>query len=159
MPISQSEIFGSIKKPDDTDAAVTSVTFTLSGSDFEGPEWIAANTVRGTVVTEEGNFRISLWPNDRGVNGDTMYSASLQFADGSSVTMPSQMRVAYSPVPRSIGQLMFESRTAAQIAPNRVQVLTRAEFDALLNRTPNTAYLIVRDPVIPAPADPEEASA
>lgn len=149
MPISQTTIRGSIKTPDNRDAAVTSVTFTLSGDDFEAGEWIAANTVRGAVITADGDFEITLWPNDRGVHGDTMYSVSLQFSDGSSVTRPGQMYVQYSPVTRTIEQLMFESRAAQNLAPMRVQALTRAEFDGLTTRTPQTAYLILR------PLDPE----
>lgn len=144
MPISQTTITGSVKRPDDTNAAVIGIEFTLSGSDFEGGEWIVANTVSGTVLTAEGDFSITLWPNDRGVIGDTMYSVALRFSDGSSVSQAQQMRVQYSPVPRTIEELVFEGRAAQNVAPMLLRALSRAEFDALLTREPNTAYLILR---------------
>lgn len=144
MPISQTTIVGSVKRPDDTNAAITGLEFTLSGSDFEGGEWIVANRVTGTVVTAEGDFSITLWPNDRGIIGDTLYSVRLLFSDGSSVSQAQQMRVQYSPVPRTIEELVFEGRAAQNIAPMALRTLTRAEFDALTERAPNTAYLILR---------------
>ena len=55
MPISQTTITGSIKTPDNADAAITSVTFTLEGSDHEAGELIAANTVYATVTTPTGS--------------------------------------------------------------------------------------------------------
>lgn len=142
MPISQTTITGSVKTPANADAAITGVTFTLSGSDFEAGEIIAVNTVSGSVVTETGDFEVTLWPNDAGMAGNTSYTMAFAFSDGSKVTALSKIFVAYSPTPKTIEDVAFETIAAGAVKPYALQVITQAAYDALTPKVPTTVYLV-----------------
>lgn len=142
MPISQTTITGSIKTPDDQDAAVTGVRFTLSGSDYEAGEIIAKKVVEATVTTATGDFEVTLWPNDMGIEGTTKYTMAFLFDDGSSVTNLKDIYIRYSPTPRTIEDVAAENKLAGAIKGFTVSVLTAAAYAALDPKAPNTAYLI-----------------
>lgn len=142
MPISQTTITGSIKTPKNTDAAVTHVKFTLSGSDYEAGEIIAKQSVEAEVDTAQGDFTVTLWPNDRGIEGTTKYTMAFTFSDGSSVTSLKDIYVRYSPTPRTIEDIAAENKLAGAIKGFNLSVLTAAAYAALDPKAPNTAYLI-----------------
>lgn len=140
MPISQTTITGSIKTPDNADAVITSVTFTLEGSDHEAGELIAANTVYATVTTPTGDFSVTLWPNDRGIKGTTRYTVAFTFTDRSKVTGLNTIYVRHSDTPITIEDVAFDTE-AALIKSPRIVVTTAALFPGL-EKTVNTLYLI-----------------
>lgn len=140
MPISQTTITGSVKTPANADAAITGVTFKLTGSDYEAGEIIAANTVSGSVVTGSGDFTVTLWPNDRGMVGTTQYSMAFTFADGSSVPGLTNIYVRHSDTPKTIEDVAFET-LAGSIKTPGIVITTAADFDSL-TKNPNTLYLI-----------------
>lgn len=142
MPISQTTITGSVKTPANADAQITGVTFKLSGSDYEAGEIIAVNTVAGAVVTEDGDFEVTLWPNNRGMTGDTTYSMAFTFSDGSSVPGLKSIYVQHSDTPKSIEDVAFETIAAGKVKPMNLVVMTQAQYAALATKLPNTAYLI-----------------
>ena len=142
MPISQTTITGSFKTPDNLDAPITGVTFELSSSDYEAGEIIAKKTVPATVDTPNGDFTVTLWPNDRGVEGNTKYTMRFTFADGSSVTGLKDIVVRHSDTPRTIEDVAAENKLAGAIKGFSVVVLTAAAYAALDPKAPNTAYLI-----------------
>ncbi|MDF3606348.1 hypothetical protein PE067_09470 [Paracoccus sp. DMF-8] len=142
MPISQTTITGSFKTPVNADAQLTDATFKLSGSDFEGGEGITANTVTAAVVTEDGDFTVTLWPNDRGMTGGTSYAVSFRFSDGSTMTMPKALVVSHSDTPVTLEDVVFENQARGAVKPNALRILTQAQYDALTPKDPNTVYLI-----------------
>ena len=142
MAISQTTITGSIKTPDNQDAPVTEVIFTLTGSDYEAGEVIAKRAVPATVDTAQGDFTATVWPNDRGIEGNTKYTVTFKFADGSSVTNLKDIYVRHSPTPRTIEDIAAESKLAGAIKGFSVNILTAAQYAALDPKAPNTAYLI-----------------
>lgn len=142
MPISQTTITGSVKTPDNEDAAITGVRFTLSGSDYEAGEIIAKRVVDATVDTAQGDFSVTLWPNDKGIEGTTKYTMAFTFADGSSVTSLKDVYIRHSDTPRTIEDVAAENKLAGAIKGFSVVVLTAAAYAALDPKAPNTAYLI-----------------
>lgn len=140
MPISQTTITGSVKTPANADAAITGVSFKLSGSDYEAGEIIAANTVAGSVVTGTGDFTVTLWPNDRGMVGTTQYSMTFTFSDGSSVPGLSNIYVRHSDTPKTIEDVAFET-LASTIKTVSIVITTAADFPDI-TKQPNTLYLI-----------------
>lgn len=142
MPISQTTITGSVKKPDGTDAQITEISFELNGSDYEAGELIAANTTYGTVTTADGDFTISLWPNDKGIEGNTKYTIKAKFSDGSSIPGLKDVYIKHSDAPKTIEDLAFETKAAGAVKPMALVVMTQAEYDALATKSPTTAYLI-----------------
>lgn len=140
MPISQTTITGSVKTPANADAKITGVTFKLSGSDYEGGEIIAANTVVGSVVTEAGDFFVTLWPNDRGLLGTTQYSMTFSFSDGSTIPGLTSIYVRHSDTPKTIEDVAFETM-AYSIKAVSIMVVTAANFQ-VITKQPNTLYLI-----------------
>lgn len=142
MAISQTTITGSIKTPDNADAAVTGVKFTLSGSDYEAGEIIAKKVVEADVVPEEGDFSVTLWPNDKGIEGNTKYTMAFAFADGSSVTSLKDVYIRYSATPKTIEEIAAENKLSGAIKGFTVIILTAAAYAALDPKAPNTAYLI-----------------
>ena len=143
MPISQTTITGSVKTPAGADAAITGVTFTLSGSDFEAGEIVAVNTVVGSVVTASGDFEVELWPNDVGLAGNTFYTMAFTFDDGSKVTAQSKIFVTYSPTPKTIEDVAFETVAAGSVKPNSIRFRTAAEF-ANEATHPVSTYTVIR---------------
>lgn len=142
MPISQTTITGSVKTPDNQDAAITGVKFTLSGSDYEAGEIIAKKVVEATVTPEDGDFSVTLWPNDRGIEGNTKYQMAFTFSDGSSVTTLKDIYVKYSATPQTIEDIAAENKLMGAIKGFSITVLTAAAYAALDPKAPNTAYLI-----------------
>lgn len=142
MPISQTTITGSVKTPGNADAAITSVEFKLSKSDFEAGEVIAVNTVIATVVENDGDFSVTLWPNDRGVYGDSTYAMTFKFSDGSEVKNPAQVHVKHSDTPKTLEEVVFETVAAGKLKPYELKVLTQAQYAALNPKLPNVAYLV-----------------
>ena len=142
MPISQTTITGSVKKPDGTDAQITEISFKLTGSDYEAGELIAVNTTYGTVTTADGDFTISLWPNDKGIEGNTKYQITAKFSDGSSIPGLKDVYIKHSDTPKTIEDLAFETKAAGAVKPMALVVMTQAEYDALATKSPTTAYLI-----------------
>ena len=142
MPISQTTITGSVKTPAGSDAAVTGVTFKLSGSDYEAGEIIAVNTVSASVTTETGDFTVTLWPNDRGIEGNTKYTMAFTFSDGSSVPGLKDIYVRHSDTPKTIEEIAAENKLSGTIKGFSVSILTAAQYAALNPKAPNTAYLI-----------------
>ena len=51
---------GSVKTPDNSDAAITEISFKLTGPDYEAGELIAVNTTFGSVTTADGDFTVDL---------------------------------------------------------------------------------------------------
>ncbi|MFC3628190.1 hypothetical protein ACFOM8_01885 [Paracoccus angustae] len=142
MPISQTTITGSVKTPDDQDAAITGVKFTLSGSDYEAGEIIAKKVVEADVTTATGDFTVTLWPNDKGIEGTTKYTMAFTFDDGSSVTSLKDIYVRHSDTPKSIEEIAADNKLAGAIKGFTVQIITAAQYAALNPKAPNTAYLI-----------------
>lgn len=142
MPISQTTITGSFKTPANQDAQLTGITFKLSGSDTEAGETIAANTVTGAVVTPQGDFSVTLWPNDKGMEGSTTYDMNCTFADGSSVTHMKKLFVRYSATQKTLEEVAFETKAAGTVKPYSVVVMTQAAYAALTTKAPNTFYAI-----------------
>lgn len=144
MAISQTTITGSVKSPAGDAARLCSVIFTLSGSDFEAGEMIAAGSVPATVDPDTGTFRVTLWPNDRGRSGDTRYSAVFAFSDGSTVPDLQDLWLRHSAAPVTLADAVAESRLAGMVAPWSLRILRRDEFDALpaAQLPPNSLYLI-----------------
>ena len=142
MPISQQTITGSVKTPANTDAAITGVTFKLSKSDFEAGEIIAVNTVAATVDTASGDFTVTLWPNDAGMDGTSTYARTFNFSDGSAVTGLASIRVLASSGPKTIEDVAFETLAAGAVRPFALQIMTQAAYDALTPKIASTVYLI-----------------
>lgn len=142
MAISQTTVTGSFKTPANTDARVLAVIFRLSGSDFENGEGITANSVPAATVAEDGDFTITVWPNDKGVFGNTRYSVQYVFDDGSVFTALSDVIVRYSPEPWTLEEIAFQMEVSRQIAPTQFRLVTAAQFEALNPPAPNTTYLI-----------------
>lgn len=142
MPISQQDITGSITTPANSPAAITGVTFTLNKSDFEAGEIIAVNTVAATVDTQTGDFEVTLWPNDAGMDGTSSYTMAFTFSDGSKVTGLSSIRVLASNGPKTIEDVAFETLAAGAVRPFALRILTQAEYDAVTPKVASTVYLI-----------------
>lgn len=142
MPISQTTITGSVKRPDGDDAVITSVEFKLSGSDFEAGEIIAARTVTAEVTPETGDFTVTLWPNDAGLKGNTSYKLDFKFSDGSVVTGLDKIYVRQSDAPRTIEEIAAETQLQGAIKGYSVRILTRAQYDALATKEAFTLYPI-----------------
>tara|TARA_Y100001951_G_C11274459_1_gene260909 strand:+ start:982 stop:1416 length:435 start_codon:yes stop_codon:yes gene_type:complete len=142
MPISQTTITGSVKTPDNSDAQITEISFKLTGSDYEAGELIAVNTTFGSVTTAAGDFTVDLWPNDMGMEGNTKYTVTAKFSDGSSIPGLKDIYVKYSDTPKTIEDVAFETKAAGAIKPMALVVLTQAQYDALATKSPTTAYLI-----------------
>lgn len=142
MPISQTTITGSVKTPDNKDAAITGVKFTLSGSDYEAGEIIAKKEVEATVTSGAGDFEVTLWPNDRGIEGTTKYTMAFTFDDGSSVTSLKDVYIRYSDTPKTIEEVAAENKLSSAIKGFSVSILTAAQYAATDPKAPNTAYLI-----------------
>ena len=142
MPISQTTITGSVKTPANRDAAITEVTFKLVGSDYEDGEIIAENTVAATTIEADGDFEVTLWPNDAGMEGNTTYEMAFKFKDGSSVPGLKKVFVRASDTPKTIEDVAFETKVAGAIKPYNFQVITQAQYDQLSAKAPNTVYLV-----------------
>lgn len=142
MPISQTTITGSVKTPDNQDAAITGVKFTLSGSDYEAGEIIAKKVVEANVTPEDGDFTVTLWPNDRGIEGTTKYTMAFTFADGSSVTSLKDVYIRHSDTPRTIEDIAAENKLAGALKGFDVRFVTAAEYAALDPKAKNTAYAL-----------------
>ena len=142
MPISQTTITGSVKTPANRDAAITEVTFKLVGSDYEDGEIIAANTVTATTIEVDGDFEVTLWPNDAGMEGNTTYDMGFEFSDGSSVPGLKKVYVRASETPKTIEDVAFETKVAGAVKPYSLQVVTQTQYDGLPTKAPNTVYLV-----------------
>lgn len=143
MPISQQEISGSFVDPTGQNAQLTGVTFTLTGSDFEGGETITSKTFDGEVVEGTGDFTATLWPNDMGMDGNTKYTFAASFSDGSKVTNAPSLYVKYSPSPKTLEDVVFETKAAASLKPSGFRVMTAAAFAAEAVHPLNT-YTVIR---------------
>ena len=142
MSISKTTLRGSVVTPAGMVAALKSVTFTLSGSDSEAGLMIAQNEVDATVNAETGSFEVTLWPNDRGLLGNTSYSVSFVFRDGSSLSNVGTIYVRYSPSPREWEDVLFEQAAADLLDGWSIVVLSRVEYAALPEKAPLTAYFL-----------------
>lgn len=142
MAISQTTVTGSIKTPTNLDAKVRGVIFTLSGSDFENGEIVAAGRVEAECDAENGDFRVTLWPNDRGLKGNTVYSTTFKLSDGSSVTGIGDIHVRYSDMPVKFEDVVAEARLAAAVQPYGLKIMPREQFDQLGTPEPNIVYLV-----------------
>lgn len=142
MPISQTTITGTFRNPDNSDALLTAATFKLIGSDFENGEAIVSNTVFAAVVTEQGDFTASLWPNDLGINGDTNYQATFTFSDGSTFQRLKTAYIRYSDDPKTLEDVDFETMVAGKVKPYNLLVVTPSQFDRLNPKPPNTYFMI-----------------
>lgn len=138
MPISQTTITGSVKTPTGDDAQLTGVTFELTGSDYEDGELVASKSFEGEVTPETGDFTVTLWPNDVGMDGNTNYKFVATFSDGSKITNVKTLFVAYSPGPKTMEDVAFETRAAAQLKPAAFRVTTAAAFAAEATHPRNT---------------------
>lgn len=143
MAISQTTVTGSFKTPANTDARVAAVIFRLIGSDFESGELVTVNSVLAIVDPENGDFEITVWPNDKGSRGGTSYNVTYIFDDASVVTGLSNVIVRYSPERWTLEDLDFQMRASRQLAQRQIREVTAAQFDALNPLDPNTVYLIV----------------
>lgn len=141
MPISQTTITGSVKKPDGSDAQLVGVKFALKSTDYEAGEVIAKNTVEAVIDSTSGDFTAQVWPNDRGLLGNTKYSVSYEFSDGSQIGS-SDVYIRHSDSPKTIESVAFETVAAGQVAPMNLRVLSQAQFAALSSLDVNTAYLV-----------------
>lgn len=142
MTISQTTITGSIKRPDNTDAAITEVTFTLKSMDFEDGECIARNSVAAEVDTRNGDFMIVVWPNDAGLKGNTTYDVSFKFSDGTTIDALRDVYVRSSSDSQTLEDVVAQAGIGKAIAPYALKLLSRAAFDALPTAEPNTLYLV-----------------
>lgn len=142
MPISQTTVTGAIKTPSNSGANIASVTFTLSDFDYEAGEIISTRAVSATVDPETGSFSVSLWPNDRGINGNTRYSVKFTLEDGAVIPGPSNLWLRYSDAPVTIEDVVFETKIYSFAAPYALRILSQDEFDALPAKAPNTLYII-----------------
>lgn len=142
MPISQTTITGSLRRPNNADAAVTGISFRLSASDHENGEWVVVNTVAGVVDTPDGDFTVTLWPNDMGMFGNTTYSVSLTFSDGSTVTDMKQVYVRYSETPITMEDLAFEALARVAVLPYKLKMVTADQYANENPKDPLTAYLV-----------------
>lgn len=142
MTISQTTITGSIKRPDNTDAAVTEVIFTLQGADFEDGEIIAVNSVLAEVDTARGDFLVTLWPNDAGVQGTTHYNVLFKFSDGTTIPAINKIYVRASDTERTLEDVVAEGIIAGQVQPYQLRIVTQAAYEALTEKAPNTVYLV-----------------
>lgn len=142
MALSQTTVTGSFRTAADADARVTDVIFKLSGSDFENGEGITTADIPSAVITEDGDFEITLWPNDRGVYGDTRYSVEYRFDDGSFFTVMRDITVPYSPSPWTLEDLAYRQRVSARIAPAQFFLLTAGEFEDMQPKPPGSAFQI-----------------
>ena len=141
MPISQTTITGSVKTPGNLDAAITGITFTLTKSDYEAGEIIAKNTVNGAVIEADGDFSVTLWPNDKGMNGDSKYKMKFTFGDGSTVDL-AEIYVKHSDTPKTIEDVALETKLAGALKGYTAVVLTQTQYDALATKSPTTAYIL-----------------
>lgn len=140
MPISETTITGSFKTPGNTDAQIISATFTLEGSDYEGGENIVVNSVAATVSPETGDFSVTLWPNDRGMKGNTRYSVAFAFSDRSKFTGLNSIYVRHSDTPITLEDVAFDTEIEA-IKSHKIVITTAAAF-ATLPKSPFTLYMI-----------------
>lgn len=146
MSLSQTTVTGSLKTAKGLPAPVTQVTFRLQGSDFEDGELIVIKDVHAeTVDTKKGTFRATLWPNDRGTRGNTNYSVTFKFGDGSSVAGLGNLYVRYSETPVTLEDVEVQGRIADSVQPLGLVTLRRSEFDPELSLDPNAVYLILED--------------
>lgn len=144
MPISQQDISGSIVTPTGENAQLTSVTFTLTGSDYEDGELIAAKSFEAEVTPDTGDFTVTLWPNDMGMEGNTNYTFVANFNDGSKVTNVKSLFVKYSPSPKTLEDVAFETKAAGALKPSAFRVTAAAAFAAEAVHPLNT-YSVIRD--------------
>ena len=142
MAISQTTIMGSIKTPTNVDAKVSRVVFTLSGADFENGEIIAVGRVEAVCDIQNGDFHVTLWPNDRGLNNNTVYSVTFKLSDGSSISGIGDIYVRHSDHPVTLEDVVAETMIARDIQPYSLRVMTQAQFDSLGVSEPQTVYLI-----------------
>lgn len=142
MAISQTTIMGSIKTPANIDAKVKGVIFTLSGADFENGEIIAVGRVEAECDAKNGDFHVTLWPNDRGLRGNTTYSTAFRLSDGSSVSGIGDLYVRHSDTPVALADVAAETNIAAAIRPYALQIMARTQFDQLEAPEPRTIYLV-----------------
>lgn len=143
MPISDQEITGSFTAPTGQNAQLTSVTFTLTGSDFENGELVTSQTFEGEVTEGTGDFTVTLWPNDMGMDGNTNYTFAATFSDGSKVTNVKSLFVKYSPSPKTLEDVAFETKAAGALKPSGFRVTTAAAFAAETVHPLNT-YSVIR---------------
>lgn len=139
MPLSQTTVVGRIMLPDNTPADITSLRFSLTGSDWEDDIWVARDVVEATLGEEPGSFTITLWPNEAGHRGNTRYRATVQLADGSVDNLP-PLFIRTSELPIDIDDLVIEQSVIA--AGYATRVVTQAQYDSLSSYAPNTIYLV-----------------
>ncbi|MDO5704028.1 MAG: hypothetical protein Q4G49_03015 [Paracoccus sp. (in: a-proteobacteria)] len=142
MTISQTTITGSIKRPNNVDAAVTEVTFTLQGMDFEDGEIVAVNSVPAEVDTAAGDFLVTLWPNDAGMKGTTHYNVTFKFSDGTTMPALDRVYIRHSTAEQTLEDVVAEGIIAGQVQPYQLRIVTQAAYEALTEKSPNTVYLV-----------------
>ncbi len=143
MAISQTTIIGEFSDAKGAPAKLTGVTFALKGSDYEDGKMIVLKPVQAEIVDPDaGSFTATLWPNDRGVSGNTVYSVTFTFEDGSKVSGIGDIRVEYSDTPVSLEEIEVRSRLSKAVKPYDLRIMLQSEFDALAEKAPNTIYLI-----------------
>lgn len=139
MPIAQTSIEGRIMLPNNQPAQIQSIVFTLMASDEEGELFIAKHSISATIG-EEGNFSITVWPNEAGDKGNTRYSVAVSLGGGASLDPIPNLYVWRSDVPLRFDDLILEQTTI--IPGYATRVVTRAQYDALASYAPNTIYLV-----------------
>lgn len=143
MPISQTTITGSFKTPDNKETGVTKVKFTLNNSDFEAGEIISTQVVEADVDPQTGDFRASVWPNDRGSKGGTNYK--IEFITGvknEKITGLESAYIRHSDTEKTLEDIFIENQDLGKGSANNLIILTQSEYDALNPKTPKTVYLV-----------------
>lgn len=143
MAISQTTITGSFITAKGVPAPITEVVFQLKGSDYEDGQLIVIKEVSAeTIDTEAGTFSATLWPNDRGMRGNTSYSVVFRFSDGSKVTGVDNIVIRHSANPVTLEDVEVETKLLGAVAPYKLVILRQSEYDALPALAAGTLYLV-----------------
>lgn len=139
MAISQVTLRGRITLPNNVAAEISSVSFTLTGTDFENDEIVPQYTV--PAAREAGGiFSVTLWPNDQGDKGSTRWRMNVVLQGGAKVEKMNDLLVKLSDNGRNVSDLILEQTVLVPGFVNRV--VTQSEYDGLNAYAPNTIYLV-----------------
>lgn len=139
MPISQTTITGRIVLPSNQPAQINSVIFTLMSSDEEGSLIVAKHSTLATIGGD-GDFSVTVWPNEAGERGNTRYGVVVNLANGAALDAIPLLFVRKSDTPLLFDDLILEQTTIVAGYANRV--LSVAQYEALTVYAPNTIYLV-----------------
>jgi len=139
MTISKVKVEGTITLPDGQSANIKSITFRLTGSDFENGEYIAKKSIAATH-NGEGEFSVDVWPNDAGYFADTKYQVVIELNDGAVVDPVPPLYIRKERPIHDFDLLVIEQENLVTGYQNRV--ISKQLFDSMTNPERNMIYLV-----------------